>query len=240
MGSIRLTEDEIPVAYAMMELTRQPPRTETDQAGDRLSRLPAHFLAHASTLAQRFLCTWAAFQAVCAALARRAGLRPRFELRRNGTMQTRRVGVVKIVLVHPPSDGQRIDAAWALFDDELKHRLIAHPGAAFFMRRKPTVLGQVVERDGFGQRLNGLVDVACTMDARYPAWSPIDAAAYNRYMARGGTDSKARELLARQIVDLLCTLHSNLLHGASDAESGPDVIEQALPLLSAIVEHLMA
>jgi hypothetical protein len=223
MSLMPLMEDEIPVAYAMLDLARQVD------------------LAHASTLAQRFLCTWAAFQIICAALARRAGLRPRFELRRNGTMQTRRVGSVKIVMVHPLPDGPRIEAAWAAFDDGLKHRLIAHPGATFFVRRKPVVLGQVVERDGFGQRPNGLVDVACTVDARYPAWSPIDVPAYNRYMARGGTDPKARDLLARQIVDLLCTLHSNLLYGEGrDAESGPDVIEQALPLLSEIVQHFVA
>ena len=153
-------------------------------------------------------------------------------------MQTRRVGSVKIVLVHPPSEGQRIDAAWGQFDDGLKHRLVAHSSTAFFLRRRPMVLGQVAERDGFGQRLNGLVDVACTVDARYPVWSPIDGTAYNQYMAQGGTDPKARDLLARQIVDLLCTLHSNLLYGGgNDEESGPDVIGQALPLLSEIVER---
>jgi hypothetical protein len=219
-----LTKDEIPIAYVMLDLAR--PFLQAGQGAAHADSLPA----------QQFLCTWTAFEAVCAALARRGGLRPRFELRRNGTMQTRRVGAVKIVMVDTPSDGQRIDAAWAQFDDGLKHRLIAHPGAAFFVRRKPTVLGQVVERDGFGQRLNGLVDVACTVDARYPAWSPIDVAAYNRYMARGGTDPKARDLLARQVVDLLCTLHSNLVYGGGDAESGPDVLEHALPLLSEIVE----
>jgi len=102
------------------------------------------------------------------------------------------------------------------------------------------VLGQVAERDGFGQRLNGLVDVACTVDARYPVWSPIDGTAYNRYMAQGGTDPKARDLLARQIVDLLCAPYSNLLYGGgNDEESGPDVIEQALPLLSEIVERFV-
>jgi hypothetical protein len=234
MALMPLTEDEIPIAYVMLDLARQPIQAGQDAVHDRL------FLAHAKALlAQRFLCTWAAFQAICAALARRAGLRPRFELRRNGTMQTRRVGAVKIVVVHPPSDGQRIEAAWAQFDDGFRHRLIAHPGAAFFVRRKPVVLDQVMERDGFGQRLNGLVDVACTVDVRYPTWSPIDVVAYDRYMARGGTDPKARDLLARQIVDLLCTLHSNVLYGGSDAESGPDVIEHALPLLDEIVNYFV-
>ena len=226
-ATVPLTEDQIPLAYAMIELAR----------GSNGAALDA---AHKLRLAQRFICTWTAFQALCAALARRAGLRPRFELRRNGTMQTRRVGSVKIVQVHPPSEEQRIDAAWRQFDDELKHRLIAHASTAFFVRRRPSVLGQVVGRDGFGQRLNGLVDVACTVDARYPAWSPIDVPAYDRYMAQGGTDPKARDLLARQIVDVLCTLHGNLLHGGKNGEeSGPDVIEQALPLLSEIVQHLM-
>ncbi|MBN1937240.1 MAG: hypothetical protein JW934_21450 [Anaerolineae bacterium] len=194
---------------------------------------------------QQFLCYWTAFEAICAALGQRAGLKPGFVLRRNGTMQTRKLGKLKIVEVDVPSQEAQIDAAFSHFSDDLKHRLILHPGAAFFAERTPTWGDRAIEVDGFGQRLNGVIDVGRTVDRRYPVWSPLQLVLYRQYVRQGG-DDKTRDLLARQVIGILQAVRRNLVQDAvhpdaaqTDQENSAPVVHHALALLRLVVTEFI-
>jgi hypothetical protein len=209
-----LKRDQIAIAHRLLEAERQP--------------------------VQSFVCAWAAFEVIYITLAAGAGLRPTFALRRNGTMETRKEGKIKIAKTDVPSTREQIDVAFQHFGDELKHRLIVHPSTGFFVSRKPTWQGETVEMDGFGQRLNGVIDVSRTVDARYPVWSPISTRLYGHYVRRGG-DEKTRDLLARQVIEVLCTVRHNLTQGGDreNQESGPDVLSKAVSLLDVVVRELV-
>ncbi|MBN1139278.1 MAG: hypothetical protein JXM73_22065 [Anaerolineae bacterium] len=187
-----------------------------------------------------FIRHWAAFEVIYTALAARAGVRPSFALRQNGTLETRKEGKIKVARTNVPSQRQQIDLAFEHMDAGLRHSLIVHPSTAFFAGRKPTWQGSVVESDGFGQRLNGVIDISQTVDARYPVWSPLSTPLYRQYTRQGG-DGKTQAILARQILDLLCTIRHNLTQGGDrqDEESGTEVLSRALPWLQRIVSDLM-
>jgi hypothetical protein len=215
---MQLRKREIPLACALADEAASMP-------GER-------------SLPCQFVCAWAAFENIYTALARQAGLLPQFELRRNGTMQTTRVGKLKIVLTRAPSAQAQIVAAVAACPSSLKHWLIAHPSTRFFVTRTPTLHGQPLTRDAWGQQPNGVVSVARTADARYPAWSPIDTPSYQRYMAQP-MENKAQDELVTQLVALLGTVRENLACGGErdDEESGEQVVAHALTLLVGIVSH---
>jgi hypothetical protein len=155
-------------------------------------------------------------------------------------MRTDRVGDLKTVRTSVPSQSAQLDAAFRSFGTELQHRLIAHPSTRFFAYRTPTLQGVLLRRDKFGQALNGVVDIARTVDARYPVWCPIDVQAYRRALAQDA-DAETQAYLARQIVDLLCAVRSNILQGGprDDEESSDDVVAHALPLLIEIVTDFL-
>jgi hypothetical protein len=219
---MRFARHELPAAYAMLDLAGQP------------ASWPNAELWH------RFHCCWAAFRLLYTAIAARSGLRPTFVLRRNGTMQTRRAGALKVAQAHPPSEEAQIEVLLGHLGAEAQHALLIHPGTRFFVSRRPTWQGQALGQDAFGQRLNGVIDVALTVDPRYPVWSPIDPKAYGQYVSGKG-DARARDALARQVVDLLCTVERNLSYGGprDDEESSEAVIEHALPLLSTILLYFL-
>lgn len=191
---------------------------------------------------QQFVCCWTAFEAIYTTLGQRAGLKAGFVLRRNGTMQTRKLGKIKIVDVHVPSEEAQIDAVFAQLSNALKHRLIAHPSTAFFAERTPTWKGQPIEMDGFGQRLNGVIDVGRTVDRRYPVWCPLQIALYRQYVRQGG-DDKTRDLLARQVIGILQAVRRNLIQNDGtthiDQESGVPVVHHALALLKPVVAEFV-
>ena len=121
---MQLTDSEIPVAVSM-------------------HRFAGQWAADERALVPTFVCYWAAFHNIYTALGARAGLHPRFELRRNGTIQTEREGGVKVVRTRVPSEGSQIDATYRCFSADLKHRLIAHPSTRFFAYRTPTYADEV-------------------------------------------------------------------------------------------------
>lgn len=75
-----------------------------------------------------------------------------------------------------------------------------------------------------------------TVARDYPVWSPIDTQLYADYLANPH-DYRARDFVAKQVVDLLYTVRCNLLHGGKRYDDANDVsvVENALPLLAMIV-----
>jgi hypothetical protein len=219
----------VPLATSMIQLAEQVMQTD-----------PSAF--------QAFVCYWAAFANICTMLATQSGLRPRFGLRQNGTLRTRKVKVdpagriIKMAEVYPPTEKAKLDNAFKHFSDDLKHRLIMHPGTHFFVYRTPTWEGRPLKRDAFKQSLNGVINVGATVDARYPVWSPLSVYLYKQY-SQEGPNSKTRNILSKQILDVLDTIHLNLRHGPQNVsgdrqaedENDSTVVAQALPLLSMIV-----
>jgi hypothetical protein len=217
---------EVGIARAMVELGRQAAR-------------------HPEQRASAYLCYWAAFTNIYAILAAQQGARPHFGLHKNGTLRTRRVGTLKMAEVDPPSEGELLDKACAGLDATLKHKLITHASTRFFVQRTPVWHGKNIAVDGARQCLNGVLDMRCTFDARYPLWRPIDAALYARYVRAGDAEpagAETQNVLARQILDVLYTVAHNLLYSSTPTrdENAPAVIDHALALLSGLVEGWLA
>jgi hypothetical protein len=226
---MKFKPDIVPFATSMIQLAEQVMQTD-----------PSAF--------QAFVCYWTAFANVYTILATQSGLRPRFGLRQNGTLRTRKVKVdaaspiIKMAEVYPPTEKAKLDNVFKHFSDDLKHRLIIHPSTHFFVYRTPTWGGHPLKRDAFKQYLNGVINVGATVDARYPVWSPLSVYLYKQY-SQEGPNSKARNVLSKQILDLLNTIHLNLRHRAqnipgdkqAEDENDSTVVAQALPLLSMIV-----
>ena len=220
------------------------PQTETGIA-QAMAKLGRQAAQRPGPRASAYLCYWAAFTNIYAALATQQGARPHFGLRKNGTLRTRRVGTLKMAEIDPPAESELLDKACAGLDAALKHKLITHASTRFFVQRTPVWRGKSIAVDGARQHLNGVLDMRCTFDARYPLWRPIDVALYARYIRAGdagSTDEEAQNVLARQILDVLQTVAHNLLYSGTPArdENAPDVIEHALALLSDLVEGWLA
>ncbi len=231
---MKLKAGRVPLATSMIQLVEKA--------------MPMHLSSP-----QAFVCYWAAFMSICNTLAVQSGLRPHFGLRQNGTLRTRKVkldlagSVVKIAEVYPPTEKAKLENVFKHVTDDLKHRLITHPGTHFFVYRTPMWEGRPLKRDAFKQRLNGVLYMEATVDARYPVWSPLSIDLYKRYVHEGPTP-QAKNVLSKQILDLLNTIHLNVLYGTqrvgiqrvhddthAEDENGATVVAQALPLLSMIV-----
>jgi hypothetical protein len=217
---------EVGIVRAMAELGRQAAQ---------------HPEQHASA----YLCYWVAFTNIYATLALQQGARPNFGLHKNGTLRTRRVGTLKMAEIDPPSESELLDRACAGLDAVPKHKLITHTSTRFFVQRTPVWQGKSIAVDGARQRLNGVLDMRCTFDARYPLWRPIDATLYARYIRAGDTgsvDEEAQNVLARQILDVLHTVAHNLLYSNASGrdENAPAVIDHALALLLSLVGGWLA
>jgi hypothetical protein len=226
---MKLQAGMVPLATAMIQLAEQVWRTEASSS-------PA------------FLCYWTAFANIYTVLAAQSGLRPHFGLRQNGTLRTRKVDAglagptVKMAEVYPPTEKAKLDNVLKHFSEDLKHRLMTHPSTHFFVYRTPMWDGCPLERDAFKQRLNGVINIGATVDARYPVWCPLNASLYKQYMHEKPSP-KAKNVLSKQILDLLTTIHLNLLQGTRNAltdeqvkgENSATVVEKAWPLLAMIV-----
>jgi hypothetical protein len=218
-------ETEVGLARAMVELIRQAAQ---------------HPEQHASA----YLCYWMAFTSIYAALGAQAGVKPHFGLNKNGTLQTHRVGALKMAEVFPPADSMLLAKASEHFPHAAKHKLVIHEDTRFFVYRTPVWQGKSITADGYRQRLNGVIDMRCTMDSRYPVWSPIDARMYTAYTcasAKGEPDDENLNVLVEQVLDVLHTVYCNLLYSDKPTvdENAPTVIGKALSLLSSFVEDLL-
>jgi hypothetical protein len=126
--------------------------------------------------------------------------------------------------------------AFQKFSDGLKRGLVEHPCTQFFVDRKPSWRGQCIEVDVSGQRLNGVLNVGYTVDARHPVWTPIDTVEFAAYH-RGDKTPERLNALATQVLDVLYTVRNNTFHGGKRADDANDreVLEKSLPLLAMIV-----
>ncbi len=188
---------------------------------------------------QKFLCYWVAFTNIQIHLAAQAGLKPRFGLRKNGTLRTHNVHGVKMAEVSLPTERAQYDKALASFSSDLKHQLILHESTRFFVYRAPVWQTYPRHQDALKQRLNGVANLALTLDARYPIWAPLDVQLYEHYL-EGEQTQKASDALVHQIFDVLRTVYSNLLYADLDvAENSSVVVGHALALLTLIVHGFL-
>jgi hypothetical protein len=179
---------------------------------------------------------WTAFNQVFATLAARQGLHTQLVTTQDGTVQTWANGNLKIPKVNPVSESDQMYIALHAFTEALKHDLILHESTKYFKHRIPSWQGEKIEFDAFGQRLNGVIHVGYTSSADYPVWSPIDLQIYETYVANQ-KDEAARDVLSKQVLDLLYTVRKNLMIFSRKFDDSNDfsVIRHALPLLQLIV-----
>lgn len=214
-----LAQHEVPVAFSLVSLIKQGTGQFTHPIG-------------------QFTCYWAAFNNIYVTIADRAGHRPRLTKRRDGSIRRRVDGSVSIPEVSPVSERQQIDSAFQRFSDDLKQRLIEHPSTRFFVYRTPYWKGRPIATDSNGQQLNGVLNVGYTLSVKNPVWAPIDTATFELYSR---ADVAGRDLLSKQILNLLYTIRNNAFHGGKRADDAHDseVLENGFPLLAMIVDSLV-
>jgi hypothetical protein len=210
---------ELPIAYSMIAAARRiRPRRD----------------GHHSF--EQYFLFWTAFNNIYTTTAHRKGLRTQIKKNDDGSIVTIANGNVNIPDVVTVSEREQIHFAFQEFVDDLKHTLILHEGTEYFVNRIPAWQGIKIEHDAFGQRVNGVINVNYTSDSQYPVWSPIDFQHYEEYLENPDNEGN-RNILARQIVDLLYTIRNNFMHGSKKFDDANDitVVENALPMLELIV-----
>lgn len=213
---------EVPVAYAMTELATQ------------LRQRGPHPL-------EMFTLYWVAFNSIYATLAEQAGVSAKWRHnKKDGSPKFRVVSRMQMPDVGLATDQEQMARAFERFGASLRRRLVEHPSTRFFVDRTPKWGGQTIPTDARGQRLNGVMKVAHTLDAAHPVWAPIDASLFEEYQA-GARDEKRRDALAWEIVELLYAVRNNTFHGSKNPHDGSDreVLEMAVPLIQLVVESLM-
>ncbi len=216
-----LSEYEVPVAYSMVAMAAQTPEWRSDAI-------------------QQFTCYWAAFNNIYVTIAEQSGRRA--ELRRNpdGSIKTRAIGQVSVPEVRSVSEREQLDLAFQRFTEDLRGGLVEHSSTKFFVVRTPSWRGQRIEQDDRGQRLNGVLNVGYTVDARHPVWTPIDTVEFDAYHG-GAKTPERRDVLAKQVLDVLYTVRNNTFHGGKRPDDANDneVLDRALPLLTMIVNSFV-
>jgi len=210
---------ELPLAYSMIAAARRiRPRRD--------GRHPF----------ERYYLFWTAFNNIYTTIAYRKGHRTKIKKNADGSIVTIANGHVNIPEVDIVSEREQIQIAFQEFTDDLQHKLILHEGTAYFVHRIPFWDGIKIEYDGFGQRVNGVIQVNCTGDSQYPVWSPIDFQHYEEYLG-DPNNPEIRTFLAGQIVDLLFTIRGNFMHAGKNFDDANDikVVENSLPMLELIV-----
>lgn len=217
--TVKFLPYELPVAYSMIAAAKRL----------RPSRNSYHPF-------QKYIYYWTAFNNIYTTIAYSANRSTTLKKRPDGSIETRLNGGVQIPKVQVVSEQEQIGLAFAEFDNNLRHRLVTQQNVEFFVNRTPLWHGIAISTDAWGQRINGVLNVNYTVEEKYPVWSPIDVQSYNNYLMNS-KDYQARDLLARQIIELLYTIRCNLLHGGKRFDDANDetVVENALPLLVMIV-----
>ncbi len=213
---------EVPVAYSMVELARNPTSAEHQ---------PFH----------EFICYWTAFNNIYSTLAKRHIDVVELKTEEDGSIRTWLNGSVQIPRIKlNVKEREEILVAFEYFSDELKHELIIHPNTEFFVSRVPIWNGCEIEFDIKGQRVNGVIKIRDTVSEEYPIWSPIDIPAYERYV-RDVPEEEDRDLLAKQIIFMLYSIRNNTVHAGKNADDANDreVIKKAIPLLSIVVNFFI-
>ena len=183
-----------------------------------------------------YLSYWVGLKSICATIAAERGCLPTLETS-DGHLQLEEVGGLSMPRVRVPTEYEQLDAMYQVFSDQLKEKLILHRCTRYFVNRLPSLRGEELTVDARGQRLNGVLDLRRTVEARNPIWCPIDHDLYYAYL-NGKQTSVAADKLAMEILTLVYTIGNNRFHGDSrvDYVSTVSVVERALPLLREIVE----
>jgi hypothetical protein len=187
-----------------------------------------------------FICLWTAFNNVYTTIADRLGLRPRVKRYSDGTPKTFREEDFVMVRVDPVREREKIDLAYNLFSENLKHELIVNESTKYFVYRTPTLNGHKIENDGLNQRLNGIINVGLSVDPKFPVYSRIDINLFEKYL-NNSHDERARNTLGRQLVYVLYTIRNNIFHGdkRNDDTDDRDIVSHAVPLMSVIVSNFL-
>jgi hypothetical protein len=160
----------------------------------------------------------------------------------NGGILTKPNGSVLVPQVKGQhTETQRIENAFLHWNEKFKIALVKSPATHFFVNRTPRLKSyKSIEHDANGQKLNGVLDMAKTIDENHPVWRPIDRDAYERFRKRGRAKNDI-DLLAGQILWLLYAVRNNLFHGSKVANDATDkkVVENATTLLTMILEYLL-
>ena len=205
---------EVPVAATMLDLARK-----ADQP------------------VQQFVCYWTAFNNIYTTITERRGFTPRLSKKQ----PTRSVWGIEMPNVLLCSERDQLKNACDQFCDELKSSLINHPSAAFFFKRRILQWkDRALQADASGRPLNGVLNVARTIDESLVVWSPIVAETYETYVA-GNRLPEIRDALASQILSILYCIRSNLTHATTlaDEASNSEVVSAAIPLIQMIVSEFL-
>jgi len=207
-------ESEVPIAISMIQLSE-------------IARHPF----------QKYFSLWAAFNNVYSLIGRHHGLVVRHELDNKGNARTEQRWGYTFNRVIIPSEKQILIEAVNQLDNVTKDTLIKHENIRFFVDRTPR--GVKGNRDSAGQLINGVLNIARTVDPNLPIWSPIDKPKYEKYIT--GEDASSRSILAEQIVFMLYTIRNNLVHGSKNMDEANDieVVNYALPLLEVIIRSFI-
>lgn len=214
-----LSQSEVPIAYSMVAAVEMLPDTDP---------------------INKFINYWMGFNNIYVTLTQHAGRSPQLRKNDDGTIRTREQAGIQMPVVVTERERTQINIAVDSLQDDCKRSLISHPNTSFFVYRVPEWRGMKIQFDGFGQRVNGVINVGRTVNAQFPVWSPIETDRYKRYM-RGIVESDDVDRLAEQIVDMLYTIRNNSMHGGKrpDYENDREVAERAFPLLELIVHHFL-
>jgi hypothetical protein len=207
---------QVPVAYSMVALANRVALTGFEPF-------------------QSYMCYWSAFNSIYVTLTEQEGKGPKLRRDEQGCIKTRQVAGIDMPTPRTLSERDQISLAFTKFSPDLKHILVVHPSTEFFVHRTPSWHGQKIEHDPQGRRLNGVLNIGYTVDADHPVWAPINQKLFERY--RISSVDSDRDVLAKQILDVLYAVRNNTFHGGKRADDANDrkVIEKAFPLLKKIV-----
>jgi len=210
---------EVPVAFSMLSLQIR--------ADDNVSRL-----------IQDFMCKWVAFNNIYTAVSDREGRGAEYQRGKDGEIKIRSVGKIRMPDVRLASEREQILLAVDKMSSQAKHAFIAHPSAAYFVRRTPRWKGQPIAVNQDGQKLNGVINVGRTIDSEHPVWSPIDVQLYEAYIG-GQKSDQAAIALSAQVALVLYTVRNNIFHAGKRADDAHDmeVVQHAIPLLSILLSE---
>jgi hypothetical protein len=185
---------------------------------------------------EQYFLFWTAFNNIYTTISHGKGFIIQLKENDDGSIVTIANGNVNIPDVIIVSEEEQIKSAFEEFTDDLKHSLILHEGTKFFVDRIPFWEGVQIKVDSFGQRVNGVIKINQTCNSDYPVWSPIDTKYYEDYLDNPENEG-VRDLLARQIVEMLYTVRNNFMYAGKklDDANNIDVVKNALPMLELIV-----
>ncbi len=200
-----------------------------------VSRLMAIAAAHTEDPVVAYLCAWTAVERVVGVLAWRAGVRPQFSLRKNGTLRTRKEQGYKLPDLLPAREDHLWRAALKTLSAADQRSLLSHPNVRALAARVPMLNGKPVYKDAYGQQPHGVLDVTMTRDPRYPVWHTVDFEGLTEVLGDPDCDDDADELVW-QVSVVLRTIHGNLLAEGEDTDAA--LAQLGYPLVVSLVAGL--